>query len=197
MFSAPKFIPGNPESPWATVIPVTDRPYWSTGAVVVANDNGWGNQQPSEFWSANGAKLTPQRSYPDGSPFAQQAEQIQRPGWNEQPGWAPPIVSTSPPAFFTQRPHSWREGALRSPTVSPLSGPQVTLLLTGHLVRLANGQFYQRSTVTLVQDEGRNILVDTGIATDTFELVKGTFNPISLPLLTASFYKLSLTYSFI
>lgn len=93
-------------------------------------------------------------------------------------GQQPLAVSTTPyPPIINPIPSAtWNSGPLRPlgpPGGTILPGPQVQILLTGHLVRLANGQMYQRSSVTLVQDDNKNILVDTGMGTDVFELVKG------------------------
>lgn len=80
--------------------------------------------------------------------------------------------------------------SIKSPqtTLSPFSTPSipadnptsVSLIQVGNIKRLTDGQMLIVGTITLINDQGYRILVDTGSAADTEALLQGIYNFLDL-----------------
>lgn len=55
----------------------------------------------------------------------------------------------------------------------PLNGVEIIPLTVGHVMSIPNGDFEWASTITLIRDGDKTVLVDTGVPADTNILIRG------------------------
>lgn len=113
--------------------------------------------------------------------------------WTFFPRITPPIWTEEPRA--TRYPHSWHRttnvlgpDTATEPSVEPeqslgqsfatpilpqINDVEVLPLTVGNIMSMTNGDFEWASTITLIRDGDKTILVDTGLPADTNILIRG------------------------
>lgn len=66
------------------------------------------------------------------------------------------------------------------PSIPADNPTSVSLIQVGNIKRLTDGQMLIVGTITLINDQGYRILVDTGSAADTEALLQGIYNFLDL-----------------
>uniref|UniRef100_A0AC35GC97 Uncharacterized protein n=1 Tax=Panagrolaimus sp. PS1159 TaxID=55785 RepID=A0AC35GC97_9BILA len=154
-------VKNTPKSmPWSTVTPSKNTPRWTPSPPITTRRAPWYIKDRTP-WNSAYNRVTPETRAPiSGFPSTQRST-------------TQPSPTTTKPITTAKPVNPW--AGLWTTTNTPRVSVNVSVLQAGSIRALQDGQMEMVGAITLINDNGMRVLIDTGSASDTERLLQSKF----------------------